>query len=88
MQNKTMNSLDITSLYINIPIKKCLNLLATHLREIKFNPPLPINTLINISKHINVNYFKFNKFYKQEYGLPMGNPLSRVFVCLFLEFLG
>ena len=83
-----MNSLDITSLYTNIPIKKCLNLLATHLRKIKFDSPPPINTLINISKHItNMTYFKFNKFYKQKYGLPKGNPLSGVLACLFLEFL-
>ena len=48
IQNKTMNSLDITSLYTNIPIKKCHTLLVTHLRKIKFNSPLPINTLVNI----------------------------------------
>ena len=30
---------------------------------------------------------KFNKFYKQKYGLPIGNPLSGVLVCLFKEFL-
>ena len=80
-----MNSLDITSLYTNITIKKCLNLLATHLRKIKFDSPL-----INIYKHITnmMTYFKFNnKFYKQKYGLPMGNPLSKILACLFLEFL-
>ena len=83
-----MNCLDITSRYTNIPIKKRLNLLATDLRKIKFDSPLPINNLINIWKHItNMAYFKFNKFYKQKYGLLVGNPLSRVLVCLFLEFL-
>ena len=81
--------MNIISLYTNIPIKKCLNLLATHLKIIKFDSPLPINTLFNICKHItNMTYFKFNnKFYKQKYGLPMGNPLSRVLACLFVEFL-
>ena len=35
-----------------------------------------------------MTYFKFNnKFYKQKYGFPMGNPLSRVLTCLFLGFL-
>ena len=35
-----------------------------------------------------MTYFKFNnKFYKQKYGLPMRNTLSRVLACLFLEFL-
>ena len=88
-QNKTMNSLDITSLYTNIPTKKCLNLLAIHLRKIKFYSPLPVNTLVNTCKHItNMTYFKFNnKFYKQKYGLLMRNPLSGVLACLFREFL-
>ena len=45
-------------------------------------------TLMNIYKHITNTYFKFNKkFYKQKYGLPMGNPLSGISACLFLEFL-
>ena len=84
-----MNSLDITSLYTNTLIETCLNLLVTHKTKIKFTSPLPINTLINICKYItNMTYFKFNnKFYKQKYGLPMGNPLSGVLACLFLEFL-
>ena len=82
---KTMNSLHITSLYTNIHIKKCLNFLATHLRKIKFNSSPPINTLINICKHIT--YFKFdNKFYKQKSSPPVWNPLSSVLVCLFLEY--
>ena len=35
----------------------------------------------------NMTYFKFNnKFYKQKYGLPMGNTLNGVLACLFLEF--
>ena len=81
MQNKTMNSLDITSLYTNVPIKNASSLLATHLRKIKFDWPQPINTRINIYKHkINMTFFKLNKkFHKQKYGLPMGNPE-------FLEF--
>ena len=34
-----------------------------------------------------MTYFKFNnKFYKLKSGLAMGNPLSRILACLFLEF--
>ena len=48
-----------------------------------------MNPLINICQHItNITYFKFNnKFYKQKYGFPMGNPLRGILACLFLEFL-
>ena len=84
-----MNSLDITSLYTNIPIKKCFNLLATHLRKMKFNSSLPINILIYNCKHIShMTYFRFsNKFYKQKSGLPMGNPLITVLASVFLKVL-
>ena len=35
-----------------------------------------------------MTYFKFNnKFNKQNHGLPMGNPVSGVLACLFVEFL-
>ena len=35
-----------------------------------------------------MTHFKFNnKFYERKYGLPMGNPLSGVLACLFVEFL-
>ena len=84
-----MNNLHITPLYTNMPIKKCLNLLATHLRIIKFNSPLPKNTQVNICKHItNMTYFKFliTNSTNKEYGLPMGNSLSGVLGYLFLEF--
>ena len=46
--------------------------LSWYLRKTEFNSPLPINTRINICKHItNMTYFKFNnKSYKQKYNLP------------------
>ena len=35
-----------------------------------------------------MSYFKFNnKFHKQKSGFPMGNPLSGILACLFLELL-
>ena len=76
-------------IYISTNIHKCLNLLTTHLRKIKFDSPLFINTLTNLCKHItNMIHFKFNnKCYKQKYSLPMGYSRSVVLVYLFLEFL-
>ena len=87
IQNKTRNSLDITSLNSNIPIRKGFNLLPTNLRKIKFNSTLSMNTRINICKYItNMIYFKFNNnFNKQKQGHPIGNPHSGIFICLFLE---
>ena len=62
-QNETVNSLDINSLYTNVPIKNASTFLLLTLEK------LHINTQIRICKHItNMTYFKFNnKFYKQTY---------------------
>ena len=85
VQNKTMSSLDIPSLFTNIPIKNASTFLLL-IWEKTFDSLLSINTLTIICKHItNMTYFKFNnKFYKQKHGLPVGNPLSGVLACLFL----
>ena len=42
MQNKTMNNLDITAVYLDIPIK--IPQLSCYFRKIKFNSSLHINT--------------------------------------------
>ena len=72
--NKSIASLDIQSLYTNVPVKKCLNLLKIHLTKSKANLPLPINTIIKIcSLCSNINFFEFdNILYKQKFGYPMG----------------
>lgn len=84
-----MASLDIKSLYTNIPIMKCLNILRSHPKKSKEKLPLPIHKIIKICKLItNHCFFSFNIIlYKQTFGLPMGSPIRSVLACLFLEFL-
>ena len=78
-----MNSLDITSLYTNIPQ---LSYYAFKKNSIQFTTLH--KHLIDINKHItNMTYFKFNnKFREQKSGLRRENPLSGVLTCLFLSF--
>jgi len=89
MQNKLLSSLDIKSLYTNIPVNKCITRLENHLKKSNISLPLPTQTIIKICKLCTQNcFFQYNGiFYKQKFGLPMGSPLSGVLACLYLEFL-
>ena len=50
--------------------------------------PFSIQVLINLIKLcVNNNYFSFNdNYYKQSFGLSMGNPLSPVLSNIYMEF--
>ena len=89
MNNKYLASLDIKSLYTNIPVDKCIEGLHNHLRKSKSTFRLPISKLIKIcTLYTSHCYFQYNNmFYKQKFGLPMGSPLSGVLACIYLEFL-
>ena len=89
MNNKYLASLDIKSLYTNIPVDRCIVCLHNHLQISNFTLPLPISKLIKICTSCTSHcYFQYNNiFYKQKFGLSMGSPLSRVLACIYLEFL-
>ena len=89
MTNKSLTSLDVESLYTNVPVDKSISALREHLLNINANLPLPIDTIISIcTLCTNLTFFQFNEYlYKQKAGLPMGNPLSGVLACLYLEHL-
>lgn len=78
MTNRSMASLGIKSLYINMSIMKYLNILRNHLKKSKVKLPLPVYNFIKICKLItNHCYFSFNNiFYKQKFGLPMMSSIS------------
>ena len=89
MHNKYLASLDIKSLYTNIPVDKCIERMHNYLRKSNTTFPLPISKLIKICTLCTSHcYFQYNNtFYKQKFGLPMGSPLSGVLACIYLEFL-
>ena len=85
-----MASLDVDSLFTNIPLEETINICVDNLYNDNENPP-------NIPKHdfrnlLNIatkeTFFMFNNiYYKQVDGVAMGSPLgpalANIFMCSF-----
>lgn len=88
-RTRKLISLDIKSLYTNIPVKACLKKIEEHLITKNITTPVPTTDFINlIDLCTNITHLQYrDKYYKQNFGLPMGSPLSGAIACLYLEFL-
>ncbi|CAM4845408.1 unnamed protein product [Rotaria magnacalcarata] len=88
-KNERFASLDICDLYTNIPVQKAVDITMEKLVQSKKLENLKltktdIKNLLLLS--LKNNYFKFNnKFYKQKYGLPMGNTLSPLIADIYMD---
>lgn len=73
-------SLDVISLFTNIPLDLAINSLERRWHLIKNNTLLSKEEFFVALRFVfNSTYFQFNnKFYKQTYGAPMGSPLSPI----------
>jgi len=87
--NYVLVSLDVTSLFTNVPIDKVLNIIDMKWPLIEHYTSIPKNEFLEATKFVlNSTYFKFNdKIYKQTYGAPMGSPLSPIVADLILQNL-
>lgn len=87
--NHSIISLDVISLYTNIPIQLALSVIKNKWNEIEPHTNLPKNEFYDAMKMcLTSSYFSYNeKFYEQTYGLPMGAPLSACVANIVLEDL-
>ena len=88
-ENYVLISLDVSSLFTNIPyniVKESLDKYAT---SIHTKCKIPFADIVNITKFLFENtFFKFNNMtYKQEFGLPMGSPISGLFADMVMNEL-
>ena len=74
MNNKYLTSLDIKSLYTNIPVDKCIERLHNLLQKSNSTFLLLISKRIKIcTLYTSHCYFQYNKiFYKQKFGFTNG----------------
>ena len=74
-------SFDIISLFTNIPTNLAITIIEENWDTIKTNTDIPKTLFFEMLRFClyDANYFTYNNtFYKQIFGMPMGNPLSSI----------
>ena len=82
-------SLDVTSLFTNIPYNLVIQSLMRRSNLITQHSIIPLHYIISITEFLFDNtFFQFDdKFYKQIEGTPMGSPISPIFADLVMTDL-
>ncbi|XP_055588822.1 uncharacterized protein LOC129741142 [Uranotaenia lowii] len=82
-------SLDVVSLYTNIPVQDTYELIKRKWGEISRHTNIPwLDFLRALQIVLDASFFQYNgKMYKQIFGVGMGSPLSGVVANILLEHL-
>ena len=82
-------SLDVTSLFTNIPLQLVLDSIDRRFDSIHNRCKIPFNEIITCTKFLFSNtFFSFNNnFYRQIDGTPMGSPISPLFADIVMDDL-
>ncbi|KAM0728324.1 hypothetical protein ACS0PU_005106 [Formica fusca] len=87
--NFLLVSLDVVSLFTNVPIEMAIDSVSTRWEHISGNCNIPKSEfLIAVRLILDSTFFTFNGvFYKQTFGTPMGSPLSPIIADIVLQDL-
>lgn len=88
-EDEIMFSLDVTSLYTNVPIDYAMECIDRRWDEIGDHTPIEKNSFVAAVKLVlGSTFFVYRgEFYKQTFGVPMGSPLSPVVANIVMERL-
>lgn len=88
-ENHSIFSLDIVSLYTNIPNELIINVITKKWSKISEHTKIPKQEFLNAIKLVvNTNYFQYhNNFYQQIDGCAMGSPLSSTIAQIVMEYV-
>lgn len=87
--NYILISLDVISLFTNIPLQLLLDIIEQKWDLVKSHTTLSLHSMLELIKFtFNNCYFAFDKkFYLQTFGTPMGSPISPVLALIVMDFL-
>jgi len=82
-------SLDAISLFTNIPVELAIESISNRWTHISTKCSIPKNEFLTALQLImDLTFFTFNnKFYRQNFGTPMGSPLSPIIADIVLQDL-
>lgn len=82
-------SLDVVSLFTNVPIDLALKSIKTRWKFIRNNTKIPLNEFLKAIEFVlSSTFFSFDgKIYKQTFGVPMGSPLSLIISDIVMQDL-
>lgn len=88
-EGHSLISLDVVSLFTNIPVDVAVKCIQDRWEFISPNCAIPMNEfLIAIRLVLHSTYFLFNNtIYQQTYGTPMGSPLSPIIADIVMQEL-
>ncbi|KXJ77879.1 hypothetical protein RP20_CCG006257 [Aedes albopictus] len=88
-EDEVMFSLDVTSLYTNVPVDYAIECINRRWNEVEAHTPIDQNSFVAAVKLVLGSTFFVHRgvFYKQNFGVPMGSPLSPVVANLVMERL-
>ena len=89
VNDKTMFSLDVSSLFTNVPLVETVNFICDYITENRFNIGLPVTTLKELILRCTMNIqFQFNKeLFSQVDAVAMGSPLGPILADIFMAKL-
>ncbi|XP_018364720.1 PREDICTED: uncharacterized protein LOC108762281 [Trachymyrmex cornetzi] len=88
-QSYSLVSLDVVSLFTNVPLELAMKALSNRWGHIEKNCKIPKEEFLKaVQLILDSTYFTFDKqIYKQTFGTPMGSPLSPIIADMVMQDL-
>ena len=86
IRGKHFASLDVTSLFTNVPIDDTISVIIDHIKSKCLALPIPVDDLEKLLRlcTVNVQFMFDGTFYRQIDGVAMGSPLGPVLADIFM----